>query len=411
MSRRSVMIGGTLTVLGLVCLLVIGMVPRRAQEQRLAARARAAAAADSIPEVTVTRVSRAQPTSHLVLPGTIQGMHETAIYARSSGYVRQWLTDIGTRVRAGQLMAVIDAPDLDQQLRQARAALRQAEAAFGLSRAEMDRWRVLLRDSAVTREEFDQRFSTYNADSASVAAAQANVERLASLQQYERITAPFAGVVTARNVDDGVLVSASGSIGATGAVNGGSLFRIARTDTVRIYVGVPESSGPAVRPGLTAVVRVRELPGRTFTGRVARSADAFDPATRTLLTEVDIVNEDRVLLPGMYADAQFQFTRGTPPLLLPANTLIVRTGGPQAAVVGPDSTVHVHALDVVRDYGPAVEVDSGVVEGDLVVVNPSDAIHDGSRVHVRAVPGAPPTDQPRGTPVPPPPAVSARDHA
>jgi multidrug efflux pump subunit AcrA (membrane-fusion protein) len=399
-SRRTAVIGAAMTIVVLGLVLFAGFLPHHAQTQALARRARAAAVADSIPEVSVIRVVRAAPASELALPSTLQGLHEAAIYARSSGYVRKWYADIGTRVVAGQLLAEIDAPDLDQQLRQARESAHQAQASLALARLDLARWRSLLRDSVVTAEEFDQRQSTYEADSAMVAGAEANAERLATLQRYERVTAPFAGVITARNVDDGVLVSPAGGAstgllsgtgggaGAGGGTSGagstgGDLFRIARIDTVRAYVSVPQTYAPEMRRGLAADLLVRELPGRHLHGRVTRTADALDITTRTLLIEVDIANPDRTLLPGMYAEVQFKFARLTPPLLLSANALVFRDGGPQAAVVGPDSIVHLKAITITRDYGPSLEIGDGLRDGDVVVVDPPEFLRDGQRIRLR----------------------------
>jgi membrane fusion protein, multidrug efflux system len=412
---RTVLIGGGVTAVALALLLLLGFLPRRSQTRTLADRAHAVARSDSIPEVNVMRVGRSQPTTELGFPGTIQAVHEAAIYARSTGYVRRWFADIGTHVHAGQLLAVIDAPDLDQQLSQAEAASRQATATLEFAHMDLERWAVLVRDSAVTREEYDQKRSIYGADSASLAAADANVRRLEQLKAYERLTAPFDGVVIARNIDDGVFVSPSGGTNneltagmgtgvAGGAAGVSSLYRIAQTDTVRVYIGVPQAYAGTIHPGQVTDVTVQERPGRPYLGRVTRSAEAIDASTRTLLTEVDILNTDRSLLPGMYAQVHFHFTRGTPPLELPANALIFRAAGPQVAVVTRDTTVRLHPLDIVRDYGPTLEVASGVSEGDLVVVNPSDDIHDGSRVRLRASPaiGTAPGDERPATPLPPP---------
>ena len=439
-SKRAVKIGAIVAGLALLVFLLIGVLPHRSQKKELSKRAEQAAHNDSVPEVTVTGVKRGTAASDLSLPGTIEGMHETPIYARSTGYVRKWYADIGQRVRAGQVLAIIDAPDLDQELVQARAQASQARSVLEYARADVDRWRILYRDSVVTKQELDQKQATYNADLATYDAAQAGVTRLEALVNFDRVVAPFSGVVTARNVDEGVLVTAGGgttgsnpaslggatipspssgqatSAGATstttssgdaGSVNaatstsvggsasassssvggaGGSLFRLARNDTVRIYVGIPQSYAQGVRPGLAATVRVREIAGRSFTGRVARTAQAFDAATRTLLTEIDVVNPDGVLLPGMYAQTSLEFDRALAPIMLPAGALILRTQGPQAAVVGKDSVIHLKPLEIDRDLGATLEIDSGLVDGDVVVMNASDELREGQRVRPRAEP-------------------------
>ena len=386
-------------------------------------------------------MKRGDPVTDLMLPGTIEGMHETPIYARSTGYVRRWMADIGQRVHAGQVLAIIDAPDLDQQLIQARAQAAQARSVLEYARADVERWRVLYRDSVVTKQELDQKQATYNADLATYNAAVAGVTRLAELVNFDRVVAPFSGVVTARNVDEGVLVTAGGGTSATnpaslggstipspssgqqssaggtitstssgdvGSVSsgasqsvggstpatigasvggaGGSLFRIARNDTVRLYIGVPQAYAQGVRAGLDAIVRVREISGRSFAGRVARTAQAFDASTRTLLTEVDVVNTDGALLPGMYAQTSLKFDRAAAPIVMPEGALILRAAGPQAAVVDSDSVVHLRPLLIDRDLGSAFEVDSGLADGDVVVVNASDDLRNGQRVRPRSEP-------------------------
>jgi multidrug efflux pump subunit AcrA (membrane-fusion protein) len=440
-SKRAVKIGAIVAGAALLVFLVIGLLPHQSQKNTLMKRAQQAARNDSIPEVTVTKVKRGDPVSELSLPGTIEGFHDTPIFARSTGYVRKWYADIGQSVHAGQVLAIIDAPDLDQQLVEARAQAAQAKSVLEYAGADVERWRVLYRDSVVTKQELDQKQATYYADSATYQAALAGVARLQELVSFDRVLAPFSGVVTARNVDDGVLVSAGGgannanpaslggatipspssgqqtSAGATitssgdagpvptsasasvgssapGASSasvggaGGSLFRISRNDTVRLYIGVPQAYAQGVKPGLNAVVRVREISGRTFNGRVARTSRAFDASTRTLLTEVDIVNSDGVLLPGMYAQTSLKFDRAVAPIVLPSGALILRTQGSQVAVVTTDSVVHLKPIEIDRDLGATLEIDSGLVDGDVVVVNPSDELRDGQRVRPRAAPAS-----------------------
>jgi membrane fusion protein, multidrug efflux system len=409
--RRTMLIGAGIVV-ALLVLLLTGVIRHRVQTRDLAARAQQAALADSIPLVGVEQVSRSAAEADLILPGTLQSNHETPVYARSSGYVRQWYTDIGTRVRKGQLLATIEAPDLDQQLAQAQQQVTNARATLALNAVTLERWKVLYRDSTVTKQELDTYQSDYDASVASVAGAEANARRLEALVGFEQILAPFDGVVTARNVDDGVFVTASGTTntpepaGTGGNTVLGSnstteLFRIASTDTVRAYLGVPQSYAPAVRVGLPATVEVTELPGRTFAGRITRTADAVDASSLTLLTEVDVINRDRSLLPGMYAQTHFRFERSNPPLLIPGTAMIFRTSAPQAAVVGADSLVHFHNLKIGRDYGTVMEVDSGLVDGDYVVAQPSDDLRDGQPVHARIETqnGAPGGDTRAGRPV------------
>jgi multidrug efflux pump subunit AcrA (membrane-fusion protein) len=393
-SRRSLVIVGIVAAVLLVLFILIGVLPDRAKKRQLAERSHQAAEADSVPLVGIQRVTRAGTNSDLMLPGTLQSNHETPVYARASGYISHWYADIGQRVHAGQLLATIDAPDLDQQLSQARQQSANANATLQLNRVNLDRWKILYRDSTVTKQELDTFQSNYDASVANVAAADDNVRRLESLVAYERVTAPFDGVVTARNVEDGVFITTAGTTTTTQAAGAGGntligsaptteLFRVARTDTVRIYLGVPQAYAPAVHTGLPSTLGIQELAGRTYPGRVVRTASSVDAASRTLLTEVDALNTDGSLLPGMYAEVHFQFARATPPMLIPATAMIFRTGSAQVAVVGPDSIAHFHNLRIGRDFGSAIEVDSGLADGAFVVTEPSDDLRDGERVHAR----------------------------
>jgi RND family efflux transporter MFP subunit len=344
----------------------------------------------------VTTVHRAAPGSELSLPGTIQALHEGAIYARVSGYVSRWHADIGSVVRSGQVLAEIDAPELEQNVQMARAQLQQTRASLGLAKADLDRWRALARDSAVTGQELDQKRAAYEAASANTAASEANLRRLVQTRQYTQVTAPFAGVITARNVDIGSLITSAGgasaalpSNGATGGSAAGSLFRLAETDTVRAYVTVPESYASSIRTGLEAEVVVQGVAGRRFTGRVVRTSRSLDPGSRTLLTEVDIPNREFVLLPGMYAQVRLRFPRVTPPLLIPSSALVIRSNGPQVMLVdaaGPGglATIHFRSVEIARDYGATVELASGLIDGQTVVLSPNADLAEGSRVRVAA---------------------------
>lgn len=388
-TRRMLAIGvGVVVVLG--ALLITAFLPRRATSRELEA---VAAAKDGPPSVQVTPVIRASAGGDLMLPGTIQALHEGVIYARVGGYVKAWHADIGSIVRAGDLLAEIDAPELEQEVQQAQQQVAQTQATLGLAKADLARWRSLAADSAVSREELDQKTAAFDAAQANNGAAQANVRRLTEMQHFTRVTAPFAGVVTARNIDIGSLISANGSTGAPIAAGGtaaqsmGSLFRLAETDTVRTYVPVSEADAPSITPGLAAEVTVQEIPNRKFAGRVARTAGALDPGSRTMLTEVDIANPGFVLVPGMYAQVQLHLTRRTPALIIPASALVVRSAGTQVAVVdnpGAGATTAIHLVPVVvgRDFGGTVEIQSGLSEGANVVSNPSADLTDGMNVHV-----------------------------
>jgi RND family efflux transporter MFP subunit len=287
-----------------------------------------------------------------------------------------------SRVSAGQLLAQIQSPEIDQQSEQAKADLGQLRANLNLAKRTVDRWVLLARDSVVTPQEVDEKQAAYDAAVANLASGDANYKRLEQLQSFERVTAPFAGVVTSRSVDVGNLVSAGATLGGTGSASGRPLFTVAGTDTVRVYVNVPQSAINLVKHGASADILVRELPASVFRGIVARNARALDAASRTLLTEVQIPNPKGVLLPGMYVEVRFAVTDSSPPLIIPANTLVIRTDGPQVALVRPNNTVHYQKVELGRDYGDRVEVVGGLDGDAKLVVNPTDDIREGVEVRV-----------------------------
>jgi membrane fusion protein (multidrug efflux system) len=393
MTARRLLGIGIASAVVLLVLFIVTTIPRRSVENELRAEA---IARDSAPSVQVTTVHRAPSGSTLVLPGTIQALHESAIYARVQGYVKRWQSDIGSLVRSGQLLAEIDAPELDHEVQQAESQLSQTRAALGLAKADLERWRALARDSAVTGQELDQKRAAFDAATANTGASEANVRRLVQTRQYTRVTAPFTGVVTARNVDIGSLITPAGATsaplgGTIGGAGVGSMFRIAQTDTVRIYITVPESYATSIRPGLETKVSVRGIPGREFTGIVARTSHALDASSRTLLTEIDIPNRDFALLPGMSATATLSFPRVTPPLILPASALVIRSNGVQVMVVEPaaggrSATIHFRSVVIGRDYGGTVEVADGLIDGVTVVLNPNADLLDGAKVKVLSSP-------------------------
>ena len=378
--RARLAMGGVFVLLVLIGATVAGTVPRVATRHALAR----VAANDTIPTVNVVKVVRADAASSLTLPGTLQPVHQAAIYARATGYVQKFFVDIGSTVRAGQLLGIIETPDLDQQLAQARAVLRQDETMLSLNRTEDQRWRQMVQDSVVTVEQYDQKRQAYQGSEAAVVGDQANVDRLTALVGFERIVAPFDGVITSRNIDVGAFVTATGGQSAAlpsgSSVAPSSLFGITQTDTMRVYLAVPELDAPSVRPGETAQIAVSELPNDTFTGRVVRTARAVDPTSRTLLTEVQIVNTTGKLVPGMYARATLGFDRETPPLTVPASAVLFLPAGLTVAEIGADHIVHRHVIDVGRDFGSYFEVLSGVSDGTILLDNPSDAIPNGTRV-------------------------------
>ncbi|HET7840853.1 MAG TPA: efflux RND transporter periplasmic adaptor subunit, partial [Terriglobia bacterium] len=286
---------------------------------------------------------------------------------------KRWLVDIGARVREGQVLAEIDTPEVDEELRQAEAAEAQATANLDLAKKTAERWQNLLKDDGVSRQEVDQNVSAYQARQADLRFAQANVQRLKDMQSFQTIVAPFSGIITARNVDIGALITA----GSTQP-----LFRLAQNHILRVYVNVPQTYSRSIFPGLGADLSVPEYNGRLFAGKVVRTAGAIEPASRTLLTEVDVPNSQGEILPGVYGTVQFHLTMTDPPLMLPANTLLFRSAGTQVAIAGPDGKVHLQKVTLGRDLGTTVEVASGVNARDAVIVNPSDSISEGDSVVV-----------------------------
>ena len=377
-------LGGGIAGGVLALILLTGIAPRVAQHHRLTAAA--AAVGVSVPTVSVTTVTHDTSPSSVSLPGALTAVQTAAIYARTPGYVRQRFVDIGSRVRAGQLLADIDAPDLDQQVAQARGVVAQTRAAQELAHANLVRWQALAVDSAVTAQEVDQMQAAFNEAVANSNSAVANLERLLQLQAYERVVAPFAGVITARNVDAGALVGTAGGVSETLAAGTGStpgsLFTIAQTDTLSVYVTVPEDYAAVVAIGKPAVVTVPALPGDTLRGRVARTAGSLDATARTLLTEVRVANPRGVFLPGMYAQVQLALAAGAPPLRVPATALVIRDGPPQVVTVAPDSTAHYQTVTIGRDLGSWVEVTGGLAQGVHIVINAPADLQDGARVRV-----------------------------
>jgi RND family efflux transporter MFP subunit len=373
-------------------LLVTAFLPRRAVSRELQSEA---GSVDAPPVVQVTTAALAGAGGDLTLPGTIQALHEATIYARVGGYVKSWSADIGKLVHAGDVLADIDAPELDESVRQAEQQVAQTRATLGLAKADVARWRTLAADSAVSREELDQKSAAYDAAEANTGAAEANLRRLVQMQKFTKVTSPLTGVVTSRNVDIGSLISASGassaplSAGGTASQSMGSLFRIAETDTVRTYISVPEADALTMQPGMTADVTVQELPDRRFVGHVARTSQALDVGSRTLLVEVDIANPGLSLLTGMYANVHLHLTRRSPSIILPASALVIRSNGTEIATVDDGqathtTTIHLQPVVIGRDLGGTIEIQSGLTAGTVVVSNPSAELQDGMKVTVAA---------------------------
>jgi RND family efflux transporter MFP subunit len=341
----------------------------------------------AIVTVAVTRPAAGAAGENVSLPGNVQAFTDAAIFARTSGYLKRRLADIGSHVKAGQVLAEIDTPEIDQQLLQARADLATAQANERLAKTTADRYEDLIKSDSVSRQDYDNAIGTYEAKKAAVQSSEANVKRLEELQRFKTIYAPFDGVITARNIDIGALI-ASGETAK-------ELFHIASMDKVRIYVNVPQLYSRAAQPGLSADVEIRELPGRHFHGEIARTAHTIDPNSRTLLVEIDMDNPTGELMPGSYAEVHLTLPTAATAMRLPVNTLIFRSEGLRVAVV-KDDRVHLQPVTMGRDFGTTVEVLSGVSGDDRVVVNPPDSLEEGQTVQVAAPGPKAPDDE--GTP-------------
>jgi len=362
------------TVAVLAALFFIGMFPRWRANATLTSSVR-----DQRPTVGVISSEHPGNDANLVLPGSTQAIQETAIYARTNGYVKQWNVDIGAKVEAGQLLAEIETPEVDQELNQARANVTQAIANSDLARATLTRWKDLADKKVVSEQEFDEKKAAADARGADLKVAEANVKRLEELQGFEKIIAPFAGIVTARNIDNGNLVTA-------GSGQTAPLFRLAQTDTLRIYVTVPQTQARSIVAGQNATVSLREIPDKTFSAKVVRTAGAIDPASRTLLTELQVPNDSGELFPGMYAEVKFALTQDRQTLLVPGNALMIRSDGPKILVVDAKNVIHARAVKLGRDLGDKVEIASGLDPAESLVANPTDALRDGTEVKIQTQP-------------------------
>jgi RND family efflux transporter MFP subunit len=328
----------------------------------------------------------AAPKVELPLPGTVEAFQQASIFARTNGYVKRWLVDIGDLVHEGDLLAELDTPEVDQQLSQAKATAEQAKAAVEIARIAADRWNTMVKAHAVSQEEADEKNATLSEATANLAADQANVGQLTALENFKRILAPFTGTITFRNIEVGNLVSAG-----TGSVTTGTteLYRIAQTDPLRLYVDVPEANTRSIHPGVEADLHVAAYPDRVFHGEVVRSAGALDTTSRTLRTEIRVANPDGALLPGAFAEVRLNLVDGAPAILIPANTLIVNSSGTQVALIenvdGQDK-IHFLPVKVGRDFGTAVEVLQDVKDGDRLVTNPPADLNEGAVVTAKPLP-------------------------
>ena len=328
----------------------------------------------SVPTVAITRPEKSSAQQDLALPGNVQPYTDAAIFARTTGYLKERHADIGSRVKAGQLLAEIDTPEIDQQLLQARADLATADANARLAQTTAERYRDLIKSDSVAQQDVDNANGSYDAKRAEVQSAMANVKRLEQLQAFKKIYAPFDGVITARSTDIGALI---------GSTNARELFHIAATNKLRVYVNVPQGYSRDTRPGLQAEIALNELPGRRFKGTLVRTSQAIDPTSRTLLTEIDLDNPAGEVLPGSYAEVHLQLpSRGTT-VRLPVSALIFRAEGVRVAVV-TDRRVGLMPVTLGRDFGSTVEIVSGLMGDEAIVVNPPDSLTAGQVVRVAA---------------------------
>jgi len=374
--RAKILVGAVLLIL--ITAGVVTFISRKGETDALAKETEAVA----IPTVAVVQPTKGPGSDELILPGNLLAYEESPIFARTNGYLLKWYTDIGTHVKKGELLAKIDTPEVDQELSQAKANREQLKAALDLAKISADRWANLRKTDSVSQQEADQQSSGYQQAIANLAAADANVRRLEELESFKNVYAPFDGVITRRLVDPGALINA-------GSATGQQMFNIARVDPLRVYVSVPQAYSPMMKPGVKAVVTLQELPGQKFSGTVVRTAEAIDPNTRTLNTEVDVPNKDGKLLPGSFGQVHFATGNSVPQMIIPVNAMLFRAQGAQAAVVGPDGKVALKSIVIGRDYGNTIEILGGLEATDQVIINPSDSLESGQQVNVAKPGGAP----------------------
>jgi RND family efflux transporter MFP subunit len=399
-TKRITRIAGAVLVLAV--LLAIGIVPRVLRNRE--ARDIVHASTVLLPQVIVVHPKIAPAQSSLSLPGNLEPMYSASVFARTNGYVEKRFVDIGSHVKAGQVLAIISTPEVDQQLNQAhadvlqaaavveqsKAALQQAQANLDIARITKDRYSPLIARHAVTQQSLDEADQAFTARTADVSAAnanigvaeaslqsrRANVERLMQMQGFERVVAPFDGVVTARNVEQGDLVNDGSGNGAR------SLFTVAQSNVLRVQVEVPQSSALSIKTGQQATLTVEERPGRQYIATVTRDAESVNLAARTMLTEVQVDNSDGSLVPGMYGQVKFVVTESQPSLIIPSTALVIDKNGTHVVSVSADSRVHFVPVDIGQDMGAQVEISQGLHDGETLVSNPSDLLSDGQKVSI-----------------------------
>jgi RND family efflux transporter MFP subunit len=368
---------GKVIVWLLLVLLVAGAIVYRGivSRVRAAARVRSETQELAVATVSVAKPKRIAPQQEIVLPGNIQAFIDAPIYARTNGYLKRWYVDIGGRVKAGQLLAEIDTPEVDQQLQQARADLATAKANYDLAQTTAARYEFLLKTDSVAKQDVDNAVGDAHAKKAMVDSAADNVKRLEQLQSFEKIYAPFDGVLTARNTDIGQLIDSGSASPAK------ELFHVAAVQTLRVYVNVPQVYSRSATPGVQAYLTLPQFPGRHFEGKLVRTAEAIDPASRTLLVEIDVANSTGELPPGAYAEVHLRLPSAASTVIVPVTSLIFRSEGLHVGVVRDGKAVLV-PITLGRDYGTEVEVISGLDAGEAVIINPPDSLVAGQEVRV-----------------------------
>ena len=373
-SARRKRIAGVIIALVIFGALLAGFLPRW-HERRTAMTDMNQLA---IPTVSVVSPTPLKPSAGLILPAEIRPWREASIYARANGYLKDWVADIGAHVQAGQLLAEIETPDLDQQLEQANAQLVLAQANLHLAQTTDARWKELLKTASVSEQEAAEKAAARETAAASVEAERANVRRLQELVSFQRVVAPFAGTVTIRSVDIGDLIVAGSG--------GRELFHIAQADKLRVYVRVPEPYAFGIAPGQTATLTTPASADRVFSAKVTTTSEAISTTSRTLLVELEVDNLQHQILPYSYGEIRLKADNTAPVLTLPANTLLFRAQGLQVGVVRPDDTVELRSIQVGRDFGKTIEILGGVTPLDHVIANPTDSLVNGMQVHIAAVP-------------------------
>ena len=351
---------------------IAGIVPREKAKAALKSETYNLA----VPTVAVIHPKMGAPQTEIVLPGNVQAFIDSPIYARTNGYLKKWYADIGTHVKQGQLLGEIETPEVDQQLDQAKADLNTAQANSRLAEVTATRYQDLAKTEAVSKQDVDNAVGDFAAKKAMVESAQSNVKRLQQLQSFEKIYAPFDGVITARNTDIGHLINSGAGAPAT------ELFHIAETRSMRVFINVPQEYSQAAAPGLTADLTLQEFPGKKFKGRLARTANSIDLTSRTLLVEVDVDNPSGELLPGAYAQVHLKVPAGAKTVILPVSAMLFRSEGLQVATVENGDHVELRSIAVGHDFGSEIEVVSGVKPSDWVIINPSDSLVTGEKVRL-----------------------------